>query len=275
MILGAITNTWRDQLATTSLPQLVERARRRGAAHIELRQTCLGAYEYGAEEDWRPETEKLSRLMRMFPSMTFNLAIAYPCLSKAHDPESGLFQRALDVAQDIAGLAAPSLRLVDPARFESAWEAPEDIPETALGVKELVQTAAGRRIQLFIENAGQPIRSMGILVKWVRESLAPENAAYLGLCVDPINSLRADPGSDPISEIEALPLDYLSMVHFKQMVDGAPHPTVDDGDLDYPKLLDMLRSKGYEGAALLEIPPCEDAFDNFTESMKYLDPLLG
>ena len=97
----------------------------------------------------------------------------------------------------------------------------------------------------------------------------------MGLCVDPINSMRADPGSDPIAEIEALPLDYISMVHFKQTRNSQPHPSVDDGDLDYSRLLKVLKDKGYEGLAILEIPPGEQVFDNFKESVDYLERLMG
>ena len=274
MKIGAITNTWQAQLSTTNLPQLVERARRRGAERVELRQTCLGTYEQGAGENWIPDAQGLSRLVRTFPMTTFNLAIAYPCLSTEDPAPSGMFLRALDTAVDMAGSSGPHLRLVDPVRFEASWEAPGDIPPEALGVKDLVQAAVGRGAKLSIENAGQPIRSMRILVDVVRESLSPDEAACLGLCVDPINSLRADPKSDPIAEIEALPLDYLFMVHFKQMVSGTMHPTVDDGDLDYPRLVSMLKEKGYRGNVVLEIPSAEEAFDNFVDSIRYLEPLL-
>ena len=274
MKIGAITNTWQAQLSTTNLPQLVERARRRGAEHVELRQTCLGTYEQGAGENWIPDAQGLSRLVRTFPMTTFNLAVAYPCLSTEDPAPSGMFLRALDTAVNMAGSSGPHLRLVDPVRFEGPWEAPGDIPPEALGVKDLVQAAVGRGAKLSIENAGQPIRSMGILVDVVRESLSPDVAACLGLCVDPINSLRADPKSDPIAEIEALPLDYLFMVHFKQMVSGTMHPTVDDGDLDYPRLVKMLKEKGYRGNVVLEIPSAEEAFDNFVESLRFLEPLL-
>ncbi len=275
MRIGAITNTWQAQLATTSLPQLVERARRRGAEHVELRQGCLGTYEYGAGDDWRPDADGLGKLVRTFPLTTFNLAVACPCLSNPTVAASGMFQRALDAAVDMSGSSGPHLRLVDPVRFEAPWEERRDIPSEALGVGDLAQAAAGRKTKLSIENAGQPIRSMGLLVDRVRESLSSDDAAYLGLCVDPINSLRADPRSDPIAEIETLPLDYLFMVHFKQMVGGQMHPTVDDGDLDFPRLVKMLKEKGYKGNVVLEIPPAEEAFDNLVESIRYLEPLLG
>jgi sugar phosphate isomerase/epimerase len=165
--------------------------------------------------------------------------------------------------------------LVDPAKFDSPWETEADVPPSALGLKDLAEEAAGRGIRLFIENSGQPIRSLGLLVGMVRESLPSEQAAYLGLCLDPINSLRADPSSDPIAEIEAIPLDHIFMVHFKQTIQGKPHPTVDDGDLDFTRLLQMLRTRNYQGPAILEIPPGEEAFDNFAKSIKYLEPLMA
>ena len=274
MILGAITNSWRDHLYTTDLPRLVERARRRGAEHIELRQTCLGQYEEGLEDDWRPATDRLARLVRTFPTLTFNLAIAYPCLTREPDPGSPRFQASLEAAR-VVGPLAPSLRVVDTAGFDAPWEKSEDVSSTALGVAELARESARYGVRLFMENAGQPIRSMALVVQEARKLLSSDEAPYLGLCVDPINSMRADPGSDPIAEIEALPLDYIFMVHFKQMRNGQPHPTVHDGDLDYPRLLRGLGSVGYEGLAILEIPPDEQVFDNFKESVGYLERLIG
>ena len=54
MIHGAITNSWRFQLETRELIDLVGLAREKGAKHIELRQTCLGDCEQGSGQDWRP-----------------------------------------------------------------------------------------------------------------------------------------------------------------------------------------------------------------------------
>ena len=128
MKIGAITNTWQVQLSTTSLPQLVERARRRGAEHVELRQTCLGTFEQGGGENWTPDSHGLSRLVRTFPMTTFNLAVAYPCLSSEDPAPSGMFHRALDTAVEMAGSSGPHLRLVDPVRFDAslggAWGYP-------------------------------------------------------------------------------------------------------------------------------------------------------
>ena len=274
MILGSITNSWTQHIYTTELPRLVERARRRGAAHIELRQTCMGRCEEGAGDDWRPATEQLARLARTFPLLSFNLAIAYPCLTGGTDPGSAVFQASLEAARTV-GPVVSRLRIVDPARFDHTWESLEELPSAVAGVAELAREAARQGVRLFIENAGQPIRSMALVVQKAREGLSPEEAANLGLCVDPINSMRADPGSDPIAEIEALPLDDIFMVHFKQTREGKPHPTVDDGDLDYPRLVRVLKDKGFDALAVLEIPPEEDVFDNLKVSVEYLNTILS
>lgn len=275
MIIGAITNSWREQLPTLDLPRMIERARRRGASHIELRQTFLGQYEDGGGDEWRPVTDKLARLARTFPVMSFNLAMAYPCLTREPDPASPQFQASLECAIAVGTAATPRLRFVDTARFDSIWERPEDLPAAAIGVAQLARESARRGVKLFMENAGLPIRSMGLVVQEARKNLSAEEAPYLGLCVDPINSMRADPESDPIAEIEALPLDYIHMVHFKQTRNGQPHPSVAEGDLDFTRLLAMLDNKGYEDLAVLEIPPNEQVFDNFEESVGYLDKLMG
>ena len=67
----------------------------------------------------------------------------------------------------------------------------------------------------------------------------------------------------------ALP-DMLKIVHFKQMRDGVAIPAVDDGDLDCREMRDILAAKGYGGAAIMEIPPHPDVFDNLEASFAYL-----
>ena len=273
MILGAITNSWAEQLMDTDLPRLVERARRRGAEHIELRQTFLGPYEEGAGDDWRPAIDKMARLVRTFPLLTFNLAIAYPCLTTPANPASPVFQSSLEAARVLGSSGHPRLRMVDPARFDGPWETANDIPPDALGVADLARESALRGVSLFIENSGQPIRSMALLLKEARGRLEPEEARFLGLCVDATNSLRCDPSSDPIAEMEALPGDGVFMVHFKQTRDGQPHPEVSEGDLDFRRQMDVLEAKGYNGPVVLEIPPGEGVFDRFRESVAYLERL--
>ena len=72
MIFGAITNSWRQQLDGQDLALLVQEAQTRGARHIELRQTCLGQYEHGEGEHWRPVLSRLASLVQAFPALTFD-----------------------------------------------------------------------------------------------------------------------------------------------------------------------------------------------------------
>ncbi len=274
MIIGAITNSWREHIPHTDIARMVERVRNRGASHIELRQTFLGQYEQGSGDDWRPDIGGLERLSRTFPTMSFNLAASYPCLTREQDPNEPVFQACLETAKRVNPVT-PRLRLVDTNRSEGFWEQPEDIPETALGVAVLVREAASQGVKLFLENGPQPIRSMVLLVQEVRKTLSPEEASYCGLCLDPINSRRTDPDSDAIAELDAAPNDCIFMVHFKQTRGGEAHPSVDDGDLDYPRLLKVLEEKEYRGLAVLEIPPEEGVFDNFRDSVEYLNAATG
>ena len=48
-----------------------------------------------------------------------------------------------------------------------------------------------------------------------------------------------------------------------------------DGDLDYSRLLGVLKGKEYQGLAVLEIPSEEAVFDNFQESVEYLNSGVG
>ena len=269
MKLGAITNSWREHLARESIESLVGQAAERGAMHVEMRQTCLGNCETGEGDDWRPDIDGLKALVAQHPDMSFNLAVAYPCLSEEAQPKSALFQSMLDAAVAVSP-DAPHLRMVDPARFDSLWETREDIPASAMSIGALVQEAAGRGVTLSMENSGQPIRSLAMLVGAVRDALPEGEGMMLGLCPDPTNQLRIDAGSDPVGEVEALPVDMIKTIHFKQTREGEAIPTVDTGDVDCLRQLKALREKGYSGPAIMEIPPHEDVFENLSASFAYL-----
>lgn len=269
MKFGAITNSWRERLASASIEALVGEAAARGAQHIELRQTCLAECEIGEGDAWRPNIAKLRALAAAFPALSFNLAVAYPCLSEQAQPKSELFQSMLNAAVAVSP-AQPHLRMVDPARFDALWEAPSDIPAAAMSIAALVSEAAERGIAISIENSGQPIRSLAVLVRQARSNLPDETRMRLGLCPDPTNQLRIDPHSDPVGEIEALPVDMIKLTHFKQTRDGEALPALDDGDVDCRRMLRALRSKGYAGAAIMEIPPHPQVFANLSASFAYL-----
>ena len=219
MIFGAITNSWRLQLETGELIDLVGQAQARGARHIELRQTCLGNCESGEGDGWRPSLAGLEAVVNAWPGLTYDLAMAWPGLTRETDPQGEAWQAALAGAKLVGG-GSPQLRIVDPSAFVAAWESPADIPAAAWGLAGLATEAARQGVILSMENSGQPIGSMAMLVEAVREQMAPEYREYLGLCPDPTNQLRRFPASEPLKDLDALPLDMLKIVHFKQMRSG-------------------------------------------------------
>ena len=269
MIYGAITNSWRQQLVERDLLDLIQEAANRGARHEERRQTCLGTCESGEGKEWMPNLTGLKQVVDGFPDLSFDLAMAWPCLSETADPLGDQFQAALSGAK-IVGRGSPHLRLVDPSPFDHPWEHATDLPQEAMSVSELAREAARQGVTLSMENSGQPLRSMALLVREARSLLSHEEGSYLGLCPDPTNQLRRFPDSDPLEELEALPLDMIKIVHFKQARDGKPHPTVDTGDIDCGDMLRGLETKGYIGAAIMEIPPAPDVFENLTASFDFL-----
>ena len=274
MIFGAITNSWRNQLMEQDLADLIAEAEARGSRHVELRQTCLGSCESGQGDDWRPDLDGLQAIVDRFPGLQFDLAMALPCLSSDVDPSGEQFQMALAGAR-IVGKDVPHLRLVDPGTYESAWQTPSDIPEQALSLANLAREAASQGVTLSLENSGQPIGSMALLVEECRKRLTAEEGLYLGLCPDPTNQLRRFPDTDPLGDLNALPLDMLKIVHFKQARDGEPHPSVDTGDLDCGEMLRLLEARDYQGPAIMEIPPHPDVFDNLSRSYEFLNAASG
>ena len=161
--------------------------------------------------------------------------------------------------------------MVDPSPLEGLWDTPSDIPEEALGLAELTTEAASQGVVMSMENSSLPIRNMAMLVEQVRSMVSGTAGKNLGLCPDPTNQLRRFPNSDPLAELDALPLDMIKIVHFKQIVGGESLPSVADGDLDCQKMRDILDTKGYAGAAIMEIPSDAAVFDNLESSFQYLN----
>ncbi|MEW6673265.1 MAG: TIM barrel protein [Thermodesulfobacteriota bacterium] len=270
MILGAISNSWKLQLSNNDLKELVQEARTRGARHIELRQTCLGDYETGCGESWRPAIQKLSEIASGFPQLSFNLAIEWTCLSAETDPCGEQFQSALQAARALDA-KVPHLRLVDRTSYVAAWTDESRVPIMAIQqVADLAREASKQGVTLSIENVGQTIAGMTLLVRMVRDRLPKNTGRILGICPDPANQLPRYPDSDPVSEIESTPLDFLKIVHFKQTQGGKPHPAIDAGDVDCLRQMRVLQKIGYQGVIVMEIPPHERVMGNLTASYEYL-----
>ena len=269
MKIGAITNSFGVQIDGGNLPDLVRDARDCGSKHIELRQSFLGDCETGTAGGWRPVIGKLRALVDGFPDLSFNLAVALPCLSGNVDPKGEIFQQSLEAAKVVGG-NFPHLRLVDPAPQAKVWESPGDIPEEALSIAFLAREAAVQDITLSVENSGQSIGAIKMLVEECRKELTDQEGKLLGVCPDPTNQIRRQPHSDALGDLEAMPIDMLKIVHFKQARDGQPIADVDDGDLDCARMVRILDSKGYTGPAIFEIPSHENIFENLSNSFAYV-----
>ncbi len=269
MRIGAITNSFGVQIDGGNLSQLVREARDRGSKHIELRQTFLGDCETGTGNGWRPAIGNLRTLVDEFPDLSFNLALGLPCLSGNVKPKGEMFQRSLEAAR-VVGRNSPHLRLVDPAPQDHVWESPGDIPEEALSIAVLTREAAAQGITVSVENSGQTIGAIKLLVEECRKELTDQEGRLLGVCPDPANQIRNQPNTDALGDLEAMPLDMLKIVHFKQIRDGEPLPDVDYGDLDCARMVRILDSKGYTGPAIFEIPSHENIFENLSNSFAYV-----
>jgi len=270
MILGAISNSWELQLLNHDMIELVQEAQSRGARQIELRQTFMGAYETGAGQAWRPAVEKLVELAGAFPGLSFNPAIEWPCLSAESDPRGEQFRSALQAARALNAVA-PHLRLVDRTPFDDAWKDESQVPALVLEqTAGLAREASQHGVVLSIENVGQTIAGMTLLVRMVRDRLPKNIARFVGICPDPANQLPRYPNSDPVTEIESTPLDFLKIVHFKQTRGGKPHPTIESGDVDCLRQMGVLQKIGYRGAIIMEIPPHARVMENLSASFEYL-----
>jgi len=269
-MLGAISNSWKLQLSNHDLKDLVQDAQARGARQIELRQTFLGDYETGEGKTWRPAIQKFGALASGFRQLSFNLAIEWSCLAKETDPRGEQFQSALQAAR-VLDANAPQLRLVDRTSYDVAWTDERQVPALAIQqVADLTREASQQGVILSIENVGQTIAGMTLLVRMVRDRFPKDVGRFLGICPDPANQLPRYPDSDPVAEIESTPLDVLKIVHFKQTRGGKPHPTIDSGDVDCLRQMSVLQKIGYRGAIVMEIPPHEKVMENLSASFAYL-----
>ena len=197
------------------------------------------------------------------------LASTWPCLTRRSDPRGDAFQAALEGAKAV-GRSEPHLRLVDPASFEARWDSPGDIPDEALAVSELAAEAARQGVVLSIENSRLPIGNLAMLVDMARDRMQPDESRYLGLCPDPLNQLRGHPDTDPLDDLADIPPDVNKIVHFKQSRGGQPYHSVDTGDLDCGRMMDILQDQGFDGPAIMEIPSDPNVFDNLKASFAFL-----
>jgi sugar phosphate isomerase/epimerase len=160
---------------------------------------------------------------------------------------------------------------VDRTPFNTAWTAEGQVSEIALRqAAGLRREASQQGVVLSIENGGQTIAAITLLVRMVRNKLPKDEGRFLGICADPANQFPRYPNSDPVAEIEPIPPDFLKIVQFKQTLDGKPHPVIDLGDVDCLRQMRVLKRIVYRGAIVMEIPPHDNVMENLSVSFAYL-----
>lgn len=257
--LGLVSNCWRAQLEIgSSLGALVTEAVRRDLAVIELRQGSLGEFE--SKPNNVPDAGSLAKLAREFPDVQFNIAIAGPYLSGSVLRSDALFAAGRAAAMAVANGHPPHLRLVD-LRTQ-----PEQCSESLVGgaacrLVELTESMIEVEGLLSIEHARQPWPWFDSVMIAARQRLG-ERSSRLRLCFDPCNLLLTERSEDIAGIVESVEPKDVSMIHVKQRKDGQIQPTVSNGDLDWPRLLDVLRRRGHTAPVLFEVAPHEDVWRN-------------
>jgi len=68
-------------------------------ATFALLHQARGAAESGEGNAWRPNLEAMAGVVHRFPDLTFDLAVALPCITTDIDPNGGLYQSQLEAAR--------------------------------------------------------------------------------------------------------------------------------------------------------------------------------
>lgn len=265
--LGIVSNCWKVQLdAGVDLDLLIEEAARRGYRVVELRQSCLGKYEFGSQ--CLPRPDRLSELAPRFPALRFNLAMSLPCLGGELKRNSPLFVAARAAAAAVGWGKPPHLRLVD------LQTRPEQRPDLTIeaaadGLVELTQSLIESRGTLSVENAAQPWQWFHSVMEEARRRLG-ENGNRLRYCFDPCNLLETECAEDVTSIVDSLTPDEVSLIHIKQRREGQIQPDVSQGDLDWQDLLETFHHRGQHGPLLFETTPHVDVWRNLEASVAHL-----
>ncbi len=262
--LGLVSNCWKTQLdAGVNLDSLITEAEQRGLSVIELRQTCLGTYEEGPS--FLPNAVRLADLSQRFPSIQFNIALSFPCLSGNLSPDDPLFVAGINAAVALGGPHEPHLRLVDLQTQPDQCTA-ESVERAASCLSELTHSLMKVGGILSIEHARQPWTWFRSIMLAARARLG-KNADQLRLCFDPCNLLLTEPVQEVTGVVASVELSELSMIHLKQRRDGQIQPDFTDGDLDWPGLINLLATRGYNGPILFEIAPHADVWLHLNDAV--------
>ncbi|TXT36403.1 MAG: hypothetical protein FD138_997 [Planctomycetota bacterium] len=266
-LLGLVSNCWKIQLDSgVELDLLIAEALRRGLKAIELRQGSLGEYEAEAEDV--PQAERLAELARRFPEVRFNIALSLPCLSGGLSTSDFLFHAGRAAAVALGNGQPPHLRLVDlQTRSEQCMESSVDAATS--GLVELTEAMMEVEGVLSIEHSRQPWPWFESVMQSAWQRLG-ERRSRLRLCFDPCNLLLTEQAEDVAGIVDSVRPEDVSMIHVKQRRGGRVQPDVGDGDLEWPRLLEILRRRGQSAPVLFEVAPHDDVWANLENGITRL-----
>lgn len=279
--LGLVSNCWKTQLdAGESLPELIRQATSCGFRFIELRQGCLGEFE--DRETRLPLVESLASLAAEFPDVTFDLAVELPVFSEPVDPDAPAVAVLLEAARALAGSQKSAhLRIVDlVSEYVPSGTADDSFESIEFTQHDVMNSLAALQNRLplgvvSLEHSFQPWNGFCRLFEAAcRGPAGGPSVASLRLCYDPCNLWLSGDGARMDSVVGTLDVDWLSMVHLKQRVDGTVSSRLERGDVDWEQQLLALNRAGYAGPLLLETAPAGNVWNCLEDSVACLDDLL-
>ncbi|MDA1165675.1 MAG: TIM barrel protein [Planctomycetota bacterium] len=285
--LGLVSNCWKVQLdAGESLTELTGQAADLGFRFVELRQGCLGEFEDAATR--MPDPDALKLLTRTFPQVTFNLAVELPLLSSSINPASSDVDTLLQAARALA--AETGSETSRPAHLRIVDLVSREVPQSRLGndsadrsfsLEDVITSlhALERRLApgiVSVEHSLQAWSGIQRLFEIARPGSGQSTSIMesLRLCYDPCNLWLTGDGKSADLITESLPVDWLSMVHLKQLCGGTVSTRFEPGNVDWRKQFVALARSRYAGPFLFETAPTEDVWGCLADSRRYLAELV-
>jgi sugar phosphate isomerase/epimerase len=242
---------------------------------VQWKQTCEAVW---AGEGWRGEVQASDRdlfqrardFVEQVGDLVLSYAVSHPWLSPPENIEAD--NQKIVRAKKLAYLLRPRgarLRLVD---LTTAGACPEPErgeidPEAAVAnVQRYRSLAPDYPMAFAVENARQPATlTLGVAVR---------GGALL--TYDEANTYREDGATlnPPETFWDAVKMENLTSVHFKQKTAAGVLSQVGDGFVDFAAMARRLAAGSYKGDLLLENTPTAHPLEDAIRSRDYLSRLL-
>lgn len=273
--LGLVSNCWKVQLdGGARLTELVEQASDEGFRFVELRQGCLGDCEDSASR--LPFPHMLKELAERFPEITFDLAVELPVFSESIDVSSAAVDMMLQSANALSAPSHPAhLRIVDLVSKTVPDTRPDDDNDgSRFSLQDVVDSLSNLKTELptgivSVEHSFQPWTGFRTLFE-----VANASDINVQLCYDPCNLWLSGDGEAADEITASLSVDWLAMIHLKQRVGSSVSSRLEQGEVNWPRQLNLLNDARYTGPFLFETTPSEDVWECLRDSRDYLASIV-